>query len=190
MSKVIFSRRRLLNQLYQDFHFAFPATSQHRPNRLRWDHFFNVFIPNDTSGPRRGQPCLFPVRENQRLPHFHAISQTLLPSLTSLLMDFFACRAVSARQTLDLEKLTASKATFRRTDTVACAIIRRANKCPRPKPLQETSGYASERNMTLGVLTHSRVNGFFSTPSTLRTKAMTRYSSSAVIGLSPMGWEK
>src|ERR1700685_4257060 len=94
------------------------------------------------------------------------------------------------RQRLDLEKPTASKTKFGRTDTVACAIIKRSNKCPRPKPLQETSGYASKRNMTLGALTHVRVSGFFSTPSTLRTKAKTRYSSSAAIGLSPMGWEK
>ncbi|MBI3933318.1 MAG: hypothetical protein HY316_01415 [Acidobacteria bacterium] len=34
----------------QDFHFAFPAASEHTPNRLRWDHFIIFSIPNDSSG--------------------------------------------------------------------------------------------------------------------------------------------
>ena len=61
--------------------------------------------------------------------------------------------------------------------TAECAIIRRSNKCSRPKPQQETSEYASKRNMTLAALARSEVSGFFSTPSTLRTRAMKQCSS-------------
>ena len=64
--------------LNQDFHFAFQVTSQYAPNRFRCDRFFILSVPSDSGGPRRGQPCPFRVRENQKLPHFQAISQTPL----------------------------------------------------------------------------------------------------------------
>ena len=65
----------------QDFHFDFPVASQYTPNRLRWDCFFILSIPGSSGSPPRGRPCLVRVRENQKLPHFHAISQTRLPSV-------------------------------------------------------------------------------------------------------------
>ena len=68
----------ILTGFTQNFHFAFPATGQYTPHRLRWGRFFVLSIPSDSGGLRRGPPCLFRVRENQKLPHFQAISQTPL----------------------------------------------------------------------------------------------------------------
>ena len=93
------------------------------------------------------------------------------PAGSLLTVPAKACGRVRSERVYRMLPVTAGRS------TAECAIIRRSNKCSRPKPQQETSEYASKRNMTLAALGHSEVSGFFSTPSTLRTRAMKQCSS-------------
>ena len=70
-----------LSQFNQDFHFAFPATSQYTPRRLGWGRFFILSIPSDSGRTGRGRPCLFRERENLKSLPFQAISRTPLRPL-------------------------------------------------------------------------------------------------------------
>ena len=62
----------------QDFHFAFPASSQYTPNRLRWGRFFHPFHPDRLRGPRKGPALPPPDTEERESASFQAIPHTRL----------------------------------------------------------------------------------------------------------------
>ena len=71
-------RVHAMNRLSQDFHFAFPATSQYTPRRLRWAAF-SSFLPRATPA---GQEGASPVSSGQGKTRNCSVSKRFLGHLS------------------------------------------------------------------------------------------------------------